>query len=228
MKRFFSCAALVIFIFSTVIYGDNINPPLNQVTFRVQREQWATTQTAKVTVLVNALLNNVQLENIHQQILQKLNNIAENNWHITRFYRYQDNTGLERLQISAVVRLKNDQLANLREKAEKISKPGEKFTVQNIEFTPSNKEIQLVKAALREKIYQQIDEEINRLNKVYPQSHFAIHNINFQSSEPVMPRTNGLVLMQQQKNAAVNSLSVSDKITMIADVNVASIMKVTQ
>ncbi|MCW5590251.1 MAG: hypothetical protein KIT27_11395 [Legionellales bacterium] len=203
-------------------------PILNQVSFQLKAEQWASTQSAKVTVMVNASLNTGGLEQIHAQLLKQLTQLsAQGEWHITRFYRNQDQSGLENLQISAEARLPNNALANLRDVAKKISKPGETFTIQAIDYSPSLMEVEKVRSLLRNSIYQQAQDELTRLNKIYPDAHFTLHAIDFNPMQimPMARMTNELVRVSPtQNNAADATLAINDKITMMANIQLASVM----
>src|SRR3954471_20366242 len=81
--------------------ADIIKPVLNQVMYQASSEAWVSTKTAEVVVSINATLDENQLSKAHSDILNKLNNIAKSDWHITQFNRSPNESGLEQLQILA-------------------------------------------------------------------------------------------------------------------------------
>ncbi len=220
------CTVLIFMLLLSSIFASPNNPPLNQVMLQLQAEKWAVASTAKVIVNVNASLANADLANIHAQIMQNLQKVAPKaDWHITHFNRSQGQSGLEQLNITAQTRLPENALANLRQQAEKVSKPGEKYTIVNILFTPSLQEIQTVEQQLRAQLYTQAYQEMQRLNKTFSDQHFVLHNISFVNAPatPAMPMMNTLVM--QKGNGGATPLSVSDKVILNATVVFAASMQ---
>jgi hypothetical protein len=126
------------------------------------------------------------IEKVQSDVMQKLNKIAATDWHVVSFDRQQDKSGLESIQIVAQGRLDQSELGNLRDKAKTISKPGETFTIDNVEFIPTEAEIQQANNALRNNIYQQAKAELDTINKTYPDQKYAVYQINF-LMQPVVP-----------------------------------------
>jgi predicted secreted protein len=215
------------FILMTPLWADTpLEPLLNQVSLQFSAEQWVTTKTALVTVGVNASVSDSGLEKIQSEVLSKLNQISNKaEWHIVSFNRNQDQSGLERVQISAQVRLASADLNGLRDKAKAISKPGETFTIDNVEFSPSSDELRAATTTLRNDIYQQIKTEIDDLNKLYPESKYYLHNVNFLGEVMPQPmamyKTNTLVASAADVRSTSN-LAVGDKLKMTATVVLAT------
>jgi hypothetical protein len=219
----------------------SLEPLLNQISLQLSAEQWVTTKTALVTIGVNASVSDTGLEKIQNEVLSKLNQISnKGEWHIIDFNRSLDQSGLERVQISAQIRLGSADLVGLRDKAKAISKPGSTFSVDNVEFSPSAEELQAVNMALRNEIYQQAKTEIANLNKSYPEEKYYLHNINFNSDysqpQPMMYKTTtygmGSVAANVNGNMRVNNLVVGNKLKIIAKVVLAAapnadVMKLT-
>jgi hypothetical protein len=224
MKAF--CLALFSFILMTPLWADtSLEPLLNQISLQFLAEQWVTTKTALVTVGVNASVSDSGLEKIQSEVLSKLNQISNKaEWHIISFNRTQDQSGLERIQISAQIRLASADLGGLRDKAKAISKPGETFTIDNVEFSPSAEELRASNTALRNDIYQQIKAEIDDLNKLYPDNKYYLHNVSFLGE--VMPQPMAMYKANTMAAAAVerntNQLIVGDKLKITASVVLAT------
>jgi len=60
-----------------------------------------------------------------------------------------------------------------------VSTPGTKYEVSGVDFKPSLEETQEVKAKVRERLYNQINEEIARMNKAYPTQNYTVSNLIF-------------------------------------------------
>src|ERR1700722_16290344 len=144
-----------------------INPDssfiLNKVTTRFSAEQYVATRTALVTVGISAGVNDTGLQTIQDEVLKKLNDLSnKGEWHIISFDRSLDQSGLEKVVMQGQARLPSSALSNLRDKAKSMSKPGETFTLDNVEFTPSEQELRDANTTLRGQIYQQAKDEIDR------------------------------------------------------------------
>ncbi|HEX4044494.1 MAG TPA: hypothetical protein VHZ76_02365 [Gammaproteobacteria bacterium] len=166
----------------------NLEPLLNKVTVQLNTEQWVTTKTAIVIVGVNAAVAGQGIEQIQNDVMQKLNQLSnKGEWHILSFDRQQDKTGLENIQIAAQARLPQSELSSLRDQAKALSKPGVTFTLDNVQFIPSEDEVRQAQTALRTNLYQQAKTEIDNLNKMYPDQKYYLHQIDFVA--PLMATT---------------------------------------
>jgi hypothetical protein len=195
--------------------------PLNTVTYPITVEKWATTNTAKVTVSMDAALDKVGLTDINSHVLENLNKMATKaDWHITQFNRTQDKSGLEVLHVEAEARLTQDNLAGLRDKAKTVSKAGETYTVSAIDFSPSNTEMEATHAAARAEIYESAKQEITRLNQAYPEQHYFLRSLDFApvSPGPVMYKTMQVTETPGPNVGNNNIIPVNAKITEMAQV----------
>lgn len=223
--------ALVLFVFSFLLFSsvwadDNSSDALlNKITFQLNAEQWVTTKTALVTIGVNAGVSDVGVEKIQDEVLGKLGKISDQGtWHIVSLDRTQDQSGLEKIQIAAQARLPSLALAGLRDKAKAISKPGETFTLDNLQFTPSEEELRAANTDLRGNIYQQAKEELDRVNKAYPSQKYYLHNIDFIG--PLMPAPvaqNTFVAVRMAQGTVVKELPVGNKLVISATVTLAAL-----
>ncbi len=167
----------------TLSYADDdsqSNDPskLNYVAFTATAERWVTAKDALVTMGIDANLNEADLSTLQKDVMAKLKTLNQQaKWRITQNYRRQDQSGLEKVHIEAQVRLTESQLTGLREAASKLSKPGFKVNVLNIEYRPTNAEIETVKSQAREDLYQRIKTEIGRLAQIYPNQIYFIHQL---------------------------------------------------
>lgn len=207
--------------------GDSLAPLLDTVRLQLHSEQWVTTKSALVNVAVNAAVADKGIEGLQSALMQKLNLLSkEGEWHVLSFDRSQDKSGLESIQIMAQARLPQSALGNLRQKAKDMSKAGETYTIDSVQFTPSDDEIKQANADLRASIYQQAKTEIDMLNKQYTDQKYYLHQLDFVSFmraeampmvQTMMFKTSGAVASN-----AGQPLNVGNKITLQATVVLAS------
>lgn len=213
-------------IVPAISFADPMQPVLNDVIYQTSVEQWVTTKTAEVVVNVNATLNEDQLAQAHVDILNKLNKLAAADWHVTQFNRSPNESGLEQLLVQAQTRLPETALSDLREKAKKLSKPGETFTIQSITFVPTLAEIEAVRSQLRSQVYTQVQGELTQLNKMYPNQKYVVHQINFNENDVgPQPMARAQVMMAVAAESKDNALpvTVANKIIMMANVDLVSV-----
>lgn len=203
--------------------GNSPEGLLNKVSLNLTAEQYVATKTALVTVGVNAGVNDAALQTIQQDIVKKLNSLSsQGDWHIISFDRSLDQSGLEKVQIQAQARLPSSALPNLRDKSKAMSKPGETYTLDNVEFVPSQDEIRDANTDLRGAIYQQAKDEVDRLNKAYPAQNYYVHEINFINN---MMQPRAMHMMAMSVNGGADSkatVAVGDKQMIAAQVVLAS------
>jgi hypothetical protein len=207
-------------------WADNdLEPLLNKVSLQLQSEQWVTTKTALVSVSVNAAVSDQGIDQVQTDVIQKLNQLSnKGEWHIVSLNRQLDSSGLESIQIAAQARLPQSELANLRNKAKSVSKPGETFNIDNIQFSPSDDEIKQANNSLRNTIYQQAKAEVDALNKVYPDQKYYLHQIDFNMMPPPMepmPMAQNAMVMAKSARAPL-AMAIGNKVQLQASVVLAS------
>lgn len=201
--------------------------PTNRVIYQVSAEHWVKSDDAMVTVGVVAAVKDADIAKVRQGLLAKLKQINDADWHITRFDRNVDQSGLERINITAKARIKEEKLSKLRGQAKKISQAGETYRINNIDFRPSLAAQQAVKDALRAEIYKKVNAEIGRLNSAYPKQNFTVYRLNFLPMSSYYQRggnrSNKMMTMAMAQPALESApLSVSQKVLMSALVVLAS------
>lgn len=201
-------------------------PSLNRVHYRVSREQWVSSDTARVLVSVNANLTDSALDHFQDKMNKSLNSLAKDTtWHVTQFNRNQDNSGLEQVSAVAEARIANSDLAGLRTKAEKLSEPGTKYTITDIQYGPSDEDIEHAKEILREKVYAAIADEMKSLRKTYSQD-FFVNSIDFDMSPPMPVAPMAYRMEAVASNGPSDArVPVNQKLILQADVVLAATVK---
>lgn len=215
-------------LFSLPVWADiDLGPLLNKVTLQFQSEQWVTTKTALVYVGVNAAVSDQDIGNVQANVLNKLKQLSDKgDWHVLSFNRQLDQSGLESIYISAQARLPQSELSGLRNKAKTISKPGETYTIDNVQFVPSDDETRQANTLLRNDIYQQVKTEVDTLNKLYPDQKYYVYSIDFSGNSPVMPMAmemNTMAAAKMVANRPAPAIPVGNKAQMTATVVIASL-----
>lgn len=215
---------LSVFLIAPAFADVQVEPMLNRVALQLSAEQWVTTKSALVTIGMNAGVTDSDLGKLQSHLMDKLNQLVKVDWHIVSFSRSMDQSGLERVQASAVARIPDASLAGLRDKTKALSKPGETFTLDDVQFTPSEDEIRSANTSLRENIYQQAKTEIDQLNKMYPDQKYYLHNIDFAGQLMPLPmvQAQNETFMKMSANSAAAALVVGDKLKVSATVVLAS------
>lgn len=153
---------------------------LNTIELSVVAEEWASSDTAQVIVGVDANLDAAGMDKLQTDVLASLQQmVASNEWRVTQFYRNQDQSGLEKVHVEAQARLPNTQLNNLRGKAEALSKPGIKYQLVDVQYTPSLSDKEALEERLRLKLYTRVKQELDQINKIYPKQNYYVHKIYF-------------------------------------------------
>jgi len=229
-KRFVIFLSFFMFMVSLVAAADvlpfPLQPLLNKVNYQATVEKWATTTTAKVTINMDAALDKVGLSNVNSHVLENLNKMAPDaGWHVTQFNRSQDKSGLEMLHVEAEARLPQGVLASLRDKAKSISKAGETYTVGDIDFMPALEEMEKTHADARAAVYEQVKQEIARLNQIYPEQHYFLHQLDFISQPmPMMAKMQVMAFGGNASNVApaAPNIPVNAKVTEVGQAVIAA------
>lgn len=215
LLAFFMCTPLM-------ALADNARPPLDEITFVLTQQAWAKTDTANVTVAINAALDKTSLTTMRGTIMNNLNKIAPADWHLVQFQRSQDSSGLEKLSVEAEARVKETALNTINAQALSVSKPGSNYKIQSVDFTPTIADVEKIKQTLRDALYQQINTEIALLNKTYSTQKYMLHGVRFTDYAP--PHTQMLMQVAAPRAMAevATTNTVSQMVTLTAEVDIAS------
>lgn len=229
MKRVATILALA--LLSPVTFSQALPPPppslvLDKVVFQTSAKQWVSTQSALLNVAINVTLNNADLVKARADIMGSLNKIAQGDWHLLEFDRSQDSSGLEKLTVQAQARVNQSALTSIYQNAKSVSKPGAQYTISGVDFKPSLDEMQTVRAAIRKQLYQQVSDELERINKAYPNQNYSVSSIVFvdgDNPQPPVPFQAKLMNTMAVAGAAPAApLAVSNELTLTALVEAAS------
>ncbi|WP_169566994.1 SIMPL domain-containing protein [Sneathiella limimaris] len=196
-----SGAALL--VLTNFAIADELRPVSDQVILSLAEEGWVTTETADVTVSFSIVQQNETADALKAEVLKTLDGLdKDSTWYVTSSRESKDQTGLNRWSISANARLKEGAIAGLHDKAEKLSRPGFRVTVNYVNFSPSLAETNALQSDLRAKIYAEAKKEAERLSAAIGGSAYRVETINFLPNYSPQP-------MPMHKDMAVQRLSAS-------------------
>ena len=174
-------AALALLILPTLVFAQNKAPKmlLDKISFQVSAKQWVSTQSSLLSVSINVTLKDTDLMKARNEIMDRLNKIVKAQWHLIDFIRSQDSSGLEKLVVNASARVDQSALTSIYANAKSVSLPGAQYQITGVEFKPALEETQAIRAKIREELYKQVNDEITRINKAYPNQNYSLSQLVF-------------------------------------------------
>lgn len=220
------CFCNVWFIMNSLIACGTSRLPLDTISFVLTEKEWVSTDTALLAVDVNATLNHADLVRTRSDIMKQLNSIAKGDWHVTRFDRDQDSSGLERLIVQAEVRVLQSSLDNIYSDTKKLSRPGMTYSIHHVDFKPGSLDVQKARSSLRQHLYERVRDELTILNKNYPGQQYSVSKlILFDGDTPPpelmqrMPKAQNLAMV----SAGASNVSVGSELVMSVFVEAGSV-----
>ncbi len=159
-----------------------VPPPVieDQVTLSLTVEDWVRSETAKVSLVVDAAGQGAEAATLRQELVKVARGIAEKaEWRIVALDRQPDSAGLDRWRAVLEARLPEALLANLGERAKKASRPGLQVQVGGVAFDPTLAEIEAARGELRARIYGQVNAELERLKQAFPDRGYRVGRVDF-------------------------------------------------
>ena len=187
---------IILSVFLSNAFAQTTSASLNRIVYQVQVRQWVSSQDAKAIVSVNWVSNRQNVTQLCQGVMQNLQRIVPGVWHITQFSRIQMNAGVQKVVVQAEIRAPIKKLDAIYQRARKVSRPGQTYRVQSLDFNVNLEDIMQVKSALRQKVYKKVAAELKRLSHWYPKQHYFVHQITF-TNHPIF---SGTRLMQMTGN----------------------------
>ncbi|MCH9757025.1 MAG: hypothetical protein K0U37_07545 [Gammaproteobacteria bacterium] len=198
------------------------DPCMKQVSMRFSAENWVNSQTALVSIALSASVPANQVDTLTETIKTKLAaNSNVKDWQLINLTRNESDSGLMAITGQAVARLNNNELSALQAKLKALNKPGEKYTIDNIDYQPDLETINKAKSLLRTNLYTQIINGEKELNTALPKANspYQIYTIMFNDasmSEPVAFVASKV--RTARSNNAIKNTSLSGKMRMSASV----------
>lgn len=224
-KPFLALLALTLgfLMVSPVARAEDAVKPDDRVTFDLTAEDWVTTQTARVSVNVNAAVAGAGVATARKDMQKAVEDLAKGEWRLTSFNRGEDSSGLERWNAVYEARLPESALGGLHDAAKKVSRAGMQLTILDVDFSPTLAEIEAARAALRVQLYKQINDQLAALNTVLPARSYRISEIDFSTSAPMS--TPVMPTMALRKSGGAGSSAVAEIAVTSSDVSMERAQK---
>lgn len=235
LKRISFILLLIALIVPSSIQAQDLHPfskPDDTVSLSLSAEDWVTTKTARVVVMIEAAVSSSNAGSMRAEMMKSVNELAKADWRLTSFNRSLDQTGLERWSTSLEARLPESDLSSLNDNSKKLSKAGMQLSIGQIDFSPTLEETETTRAQLRTKIYKDINDTLSTLNTAFPGRNYRVGNIEFNTDNVIVPtpmipgRSNMMKAVSMLASApAVSSdaaMERSEKIVLTAQVTFAA------
>ncbi|MDG3440587.1 hypothetical protein [Nitrospirillum amazonense] len=153
-------------------------PVQDQVTLTLTAEDWVKTDTARVSLTVDAGGGNAG--SARADVLKAAQAVSDKGeWRVVSFDRQQDAAGLDHWRAALEARLPEAQLGGLADRARQASRAGLQIRVEGVDFTPTLAEQEAVRTRLRETLYRRVTEEMKGLNAAFPGRDFRVGRVDF-------------------------------------------------
>lgn len=155
-------------------------PEEDKIVFQLQGEQWIESDSANVSVVVDAAGAAADLAALRADIRTVLARLAADaDWRIVRFNRNQGATGLETWRVVAEARLPEKLLADIHQMAEEASRPGMQARVAHIDFAPTLGEREAALSVLRAELHRLAVKELAEMRAVTGNARLRLHRIDY-------------------------------------------------
>ncbi|MBB6252500.1 hypothetical protein [Nitrospirillum iridis] len=201
-------------------------PAQDQVTLTLTAEDWVKTDTARVSLTVDAGGGNAG--SARADVLKAAQAVSDKGeWRVVSFDRQQDAAGLDHWRAELEARLPETQLGGLADRARQASRAGLQIKVAGIDFTPTLAEQEAVRARLREALYRRVTEEMKALNTAFPGRDFRVGRVDFNAAVMPMMQRAPMMAMAKMADAAPaeggGGLDVAQKATQSAHVTFSAV-----
>ena len=201
---------------------------MSQVSMYFTTEGFVNSQTSLVSIGLSASVPANQVDALTETIKTKLAAISkEKSWRLINLTRNESDSGLMTITGQAVARLNNNAINTVQAQLKTLNKPGEKYTIDNIDYQADLQTINQAKAQLRTNLYQQMLIGQKELNAALPTSHspFQLYKVNF--NDATLPAPVAYIasnMHAKQRNNSSQASSLSGKMKMSASVTYATPM----
>jgi hypothetical protein len=222
------CAAFITAPFFAAQARADDYVPDDTIVMDFSAEGFVVTQTANVSVMVDAAADDAKAATLRTDMQKAVNDVAKAEWRLTSFNRSQDQTGLNRWQAVYEARIAEANLAGINDRLKKASRPGMQLTVANTDFTPTLAETEAKKSELRAELLKRANDELVRINANGGGRTYRLANINFGGGFAPFARPMPMMKMAGMRAeammadtaamAAPQSAEVAQRLTMMATV----------
>jgi len=178
---YFALVGLVLAAIPATALADRVlAPEEDKIVFELRAEEWIESDSANVSVVVDAAGAAADLAALRTDIREVLARLADSaDWRIVRFNRNQGATGLETWRVVAEARLPETLLADIHQMADKASRPGMRARVAHIDFAPTLAEREAALSRLRAELYRMAGKELAQMRTVAGNAGLRLHRVDY-------------------------------------------------
>jgi len=218
------------------------NIPMDNINLSFTVEDWINSNTAEVTMTVNASTEGQDGLDLRTEIKEALESLVDTEWRFIDISRNTGRSGLEEWNVMAQARVEEKDLNNLPSRAKELGRKGLQYRVGNVDFTPTKEQFEDLYRNLRSKINGLISEELTTLNTELPDRKWRVGAVNYNFRDgPLVGAAGGRNVMMAVSANAVQDMGldfdddvgsagdfggfeVSQKIELSAGVTVSSVV----
>jgi len=182
------------------------NVPMDNVQLNFTVEDWISSDSAEVTVTINATTNGEAGGNLKDEIRDSLKDLVDVEWRFTNVHRSVSRSGMEEWLITAQARIGENDMNNINAQAKKLGRSGLKIRVQYVDYSPTKEQYEELYSQLRESIYEMVNGELTRLNSELSDREWRIAAVNFNHSGATHQQHRGQPMVMMAASANVASM----------------------
>ncbi len=214
--------------------------PMDTISLNFEVEEWMNSETAEVTIIVDASLENTDGFELKLTINSALEKIIPGVvWRYSQVNRSRDRTGRETWQLGIQARVTDEILDGISVRARNLGMPGLQFRIGNVDYTPTAEAVQELNRTLRSKLNAMITAELEMLNSeltgrtwrvsnVHYGNHMDSSNFRASSSSQILVAAAGMATQHYDESDSsddedgAGGFDVSQKVTLTANVVISS------
>lgn len=185
----------------------------------LKEEMWLKSTDAGVHVGINVLGTNQTIDSVRGSLVKSLNGLAKSDWHLTNITSSRDSSDLMRYQITAYARVPESAVQAIYKGINQINKPGTKYNVSSVDFSPSEMSIENAKSELRKSLYTRAISELKQVKESFSNQSYQLGAIRFTPHAYPIARAQKQFMAMAPADAQVESspsLATSQKLSMTA------------
>lgn len=211
--------------------------PMDNINLSFTVEDWINSNTAEVTMIVNASTEGQDGLDLRTEIKEALETLVDTEWRFIDISRITGRSGLEEWNVIAQARVEEKDLNNLPSRAKELGRKGLQYRVGNVDFTPTKEQFEDLYRELRSKINGLISEELSTLNTELSGRKWRVGSVSYNFGSASTAHVRGSHIMLTMAANAVSNMDddvgsagdfggfeVSQKIELSATVTVSSVV----
>lgn len=216
------------------------NIPMDDISLSFTVEDWINSNTAEVTMTVNASTEGQDGLDLRTEIKEALESLVDTDWRFIDINRSTGRSGLEEWHVTAQARVEEKDLNNLPSRAKDLGRKGLQYRVGNVDFTPTKIQFEDLYRQLRSKINALIKSELSTLHTELPGRKWRVGAVSYNFGSVPMSNMRGanvLIASAMTANAISDvdfedlgasgdfgGFEISQKIELSAGVTVSSVV----